>query len=229
MTENFVPPIVPDPVGADDHPPASPVIPTAPVLSNVEGVEGSHNKKSPVLLFIALVLLSIVSVLAIYLFLQVRTLTLEKTAPSPTPSPIVSSDPTVDWQAYTNQKLGFSFKYPSVYKMEEKGNKDYINIITNKNEPQKDQIGIDAQSITNNITYEKILSTEKAKLTDTQEIIVDKWLKILGDGTGYSEGEKFSIAIIKYRDNAIKISTISQDSSVLNNFDRILSTFKFTN
>lgn len=50
-------------------------------------------KKSPILLFIALALLSIVSVLAIYLFLQVRTLTLEQTSPSPTPTPVASIKP----------------------------------------------------------------------------------------------------------------------------------------
>jgi hypothetical protein len=79
----------------------------------VSSLEAPHRKKSPILLFIALVLLSLVSVLAIYLFLQVRTLTLENTASSPTPIPVASADPTLDWETFTHPVQKYSLRFPT--------------------------------------------------------------------------------------------------------------------
>ncbi len=73
-------------------------------------------KKFPLILYISLILLSIVSVISIYLFLQVRQLTLEKLTPSPTPTPLASADPTTDWQTITNSGLLYTIKLPKNWK-----------------------------------------------------------------------------------------------------------------
>ena len=85
--------------------------PTAPNLAS-ESVQNliPPKKKFPFLLYISLILLSVLSVISIYLFLQVRQLTLEKLAPSPTPIPSPSADPTAGWQTYTYKDI--TFKYP---------------------------------------------------------------------------------------------------------------------
>jgi len=52
-----------------------------------------------------------------------QTANYQQTLPSPTvtkelsnsPTPTVTTDPTVDWEVFTDSKLGFSFKYPSRY------------------------------------------------------------------------------------------------------------------
>ncbi len=88
--------------------------PTVPNLAS-ESVQNliPPKKKFPFLLYISLILLSVVSVISIYLFLQVRQLTLEKLTPSPTPTPSPSADPTEGWETYTNTRYNYSFRYPS--------------------------------------------------------------------------------------------------------------------
>lgn len=111
MIENIIPntPVV---EGGDSAVPQEAVHIDVPVSR----LDIPSHKKSPILLFIALALLSVVSVFAIYLFLQVRTLTLDATAtPTPNPTPIASVDPTEDWQTYTNVKYKYQIKYPSDY------------------------------------------------------------------------------------------------------------------
>ncbi len=92
--------------------------PTAPNLAS-ESVQNliPQKKKFPLLLYISLILLSVVSVISIYLFLQVRQLTLEKLAPSPTPIPSPSADPTAGWQTYTNDLFSFNLKYPAGFSL----------------------------------------------------------------------------------------------------------------
>ncbi len=70
-------------------------------------------KKFPTLIFLLTILLVGAVVFGAYFYLQVRTMTLDKIAPSPTPAPIASSDPTADWHIYTNNESGYSIKYPN--------------------------------------------------------------------------------------------------------------------
>jgi hypothetical protein len=60
------------------------------------------------------------------------------------------------------------------------------------------------------------------------EEVVGNWAKIVGDGTGYSEGERFTIFLYKYHNNAIKIASMTQDPEILNILDQILTTFEFS-
>lgn len=73
--------------------------------------------KFPIFLAILATILSVVSVFCIYLFIQVRELSLDKVASSPSPTPVVVADPTADWETYTNNEYGFTIKYPLAAKI----------------------------------------------------------------------------------------------------------------
>lgn len=196
-----------------------------------KGVEGQA-PKDPHGITIAAMAIFVLLALAAVAFLYYQNQQLKSMLASyqtqATPTPSATTDPTVNWKTYDNQVLGLSFKYPEGYTLEEKGQKDYINLITNPNDPFKDQIGIDGQSITSKMAYGSVVSIQKESLKNIQESTSSGWLRITGDGIRESEGEKFTIAIYKLGNNAIKMSTISIDPNVLQNFGQILSTFKFT-
>ncbi len=97
MSENITSPeseIIP--VTTDNNPPTSRILPIIPIL---------------------LILLTLLATLAIYLFLQVRQLTLEKLTPSPTPNSSTSANPTQGLQTFSDPKLGFTFNYPSDWEL----------------------------------------------------------------------------------------------------------------
>lgn len=102
MSENILSPVPPSPA-PEPAPTVVPIVTAVP-------------KKSPVFLFIALVSLSLVSVLATYLFLQVRTMTLENIGPSPSPTApavvLASAGPSDSWKIYTNRDQNYSFNFP---------------------------------------------------------------------------------------------------------------------
>lgn len=105
MSENIVPPITSIPVSGDFSIPQGSdpqvVLPVSPAP-----------QKFPFLVAFLLILLSVFAAIVIYLFFQVRSMTLDRNTPSPTSTPIASIDPTTDWQAYDLKELGISFKYP---------------------------------------------------------------------------------------------------------------------
>ncbi len=72
-------------------------------------------KKFPVLLFFLLILLAVATAFSVYFFYQVRTMTLDKIAPSPMPSPVTSPDPLATWQTYSNTRYNYEIKYPAQF------------------------------------------------------------------------------------------------------------------
>jgi hypothetical protein len=70
------------------------------------------HKKFPLFSVILLLILSVVSVICVYLFLQVHELSMSQPVPSPSPSPLVTINPTSTWQIYESKESGISFKYP---------------------------------------------------------------------------------------------------------------------
>lgn len=71
-------------------------------------------KKFPILITLLLILLAFVAAICVYLFIQIKELNTQLTAtPTPLPTPVASVDPTSNWQAYTNNDLKFSLKYPN--------------------------------------------------------------------------------------------------------------------
>jgi len=87
------------------------------------GIEPITQKKSPLIAIMA-ILLILTTGAAAYFYSQSRNTTfqpkidpplVDTTQSQPTTSAIAlaSADPTVDWQTYTNNKLGISFKIPT--------------------------------------------------------------------------------------------------------------------
>ena len=112
-----IPPISldPNPVGADPS-----VSPTpkqnlvAPAQTLSEQGESKDHKKLIILIAIILILIGIAGAAAYFMMNP-------KTAVAPTPSPtpeammeneLEQEDPNANWQTYTNNEYGFSFKYP---------------------------------------------------------------------------------------------------------------------
>lgn len=227
MPENIVSPTpelpTPEPISTD------PVVTMPPA-----------RKKSPILLFIALVLLSVVSVLAIYLFLQVRTLTLEQTAPSPTPTPAASIDPTADWNTYNGEE--FEFKYPKQWTEIEHSSNFTDNLTFQAPDQSNLNVYIDtdkkykslsdylaAMDKKSRTSYEgapaiKILASKNIESNNFQAVQrSEEWL---------AAGFTTTVTYVWHEGLVGKLYPTSPDSTqsslAHSNYDQILSTFKFT-
>lgn len=149
---------------------------------------------------------------------------------SPTVIPTVQSpqnNETADWRAYSSTVL--SFKYPQSLTLEER-QKDFIVLLSDSNNPQSVLVSIDARQMENYVNYEKAVLSTKAGLTNVQTEDISNGTKISGKvGPGYGEGQQISIALFKHGTAAVEAETTTTDTSQLQLFNQILSTFKFTN
>ena len=182
-------------------------------------------KKSPVLLFIALIVLAVVSALAIYLFLQVRNLTLETTAtPTPLPTPVASVDPTADWQKFSDPKLGFSFNYPSDWELTTEVTdvvelmKDHARIVITY---RFDALGGSSINLEGSSYELDGLKLYKYKLERDNQV---EW--------GISDSLVENSDIFRYREKpysiVLRYPSRENGEPYIAEFDQILSTFKFT-
>lgn len=120
MNDPMVPQVpVPPPAAPETQAPTpQEVVPSAPIP-----LAGSpppkQGGKSPLLLLGILVLVTVgIGGLLLWKFLSPPK-TLPVATPTPTPTEVPTAtptpDPTADWQVYTNQKHGFSLKYPPAF------------------------------------------------------------------------------------------------------------------
>ncbi len=155
----------------------------------------------------------------------------------------IPSDETKEWIIYANNNLGISFKYPPEYKAPEE-NSNYISLISPLNpEPQKGyelqngelKVEIYVSDASPNETLSDLVKKKKEqsnslgadiKIIKEEEIIVNgiKAVKQTWEGMGTGQTILFvnnnkEYGIIKYP------AVTTRD----NEFDQILSTFKFTN
>ncbi|MCL5970263.1 MAG: hypothetical protein M1450_02040 [Patescibacteria group bacterium] len=188
-----------------------------------------------------------------------------ETTQTPSPTPTQKIDETSSWKTYTNEKYGFSFKYPSGFNFEKQDNK--LNIITvyfkhkNYNANQKNTFGKpDRESRQFFVELEKSnLSVEEyvVKTFDLKEfkIGVFKNFELGREPYTYPQtthnslvdeikelninGKKFIVVHIPGAANGdyyyfVKENGITASSSngyftsYIENFNQILSTFKFT-
>ncbi|MBX4210564.1 hypothetical protein KW783_01175 [Candidatus Parcubacteria bacterium] len=149
---------------------------------------------------------------------------------------------TVNLKTYTNQKLGFEFKYPTVWKLKEKidnSNKEQIlNVYASNTEfrdgqyywaldpaqalfmltivPMDDVKGIynSRKNFEKNFNLGGIVATKRKtyELTDG------------GPGSGVQTG----VEISAYKNNYLYIISLGPPAGFTETFDKILSTFKFT-
>ncbi len=187
-------------------------------------------KKFPFFLYISLILLSIVSVISIYLFLQVRQLTLEKLTPSPTPTPLASADPTKMWPGYSNQL--FSFRHPQEVSITINtplnSDPEFNLVLTEKNDKILANLLIHAKN------YQYRVDNAKA-----HELSLSEWVSwnLYGNCQPHKVGEiegqlchenpygsdKY-IFITKSNGRFVQLIGENSSSQIL---DQILSTFKF--
>ncbi len=108
MSENILP-IDPPPAMPD---PALLVANPAPEL--VQNIEApvTPRKKFPLFSVILLLILTVISVICVYLFLQVRELSVSQPVPSIPPVPLASVDPSLNLQTYTTDLFSFEYKSP---------------------------------------------------------------------------------------------------------------------
>lgn len=142
---------------------------------------------------------------------------------SVTPSATIS--PTADWKTQSSDI--FSFKYPSNLFLEER-QKNYFVLLTDFENPSSVFVSIDARLAGSYINYDKAIESTKEGLTEIQTQNIENGIKISGLlGPGYGQGQQITIALFKYMESAIGAETTATESSKLQIFDQILSTFKF--
>ncbi|MFZ2199980.1 MAG: hypothetical protein WAV40_04285 [Microgenomates group bacterium] len=177
----------------------------------------------------------------IFFFVKAESLSkqLSSIKPSPTPSPIASSDPTSDWHTYTNNEYGFTIKYPLEAKIRTEqlpsNDRMFIFAIDSPNavfdrmfKSGDYSFGISIQTQKNFPEISDYLNFQKEHNT-YKEVIPT----IINNVSGYKFGtDGYSTANFHYQgfitkndDLYITINYFTDQD--LKMFDQILSTFKF--
>jgi len=167
--------------------------------------------------------------------------------PSSTPKKVssisISVDETAGWQTYINMMLGFSFRYPTEYKAPIENN-NYISLISPLNpEPKKGyelqngelKVEIYVSDASPDETLMELVKKKKAqsdslgsntKILKEEEILVDGINAVKQTWEGMGTGQ----TILFIKDNKefgmIKFPAVTTRD---NEFNQILSTFKFLN
>ena len=230
-------------------PPAPPVPPVTPPEPPIISPQPPQKKSFTwLIILVILFLLASTGVLA-YQYYQLKTQTINSTpssspvavnpslAPFPTPTP--SQDPTADWKTYTNSVDNFSFKYSSTWIIDtqgEKGDERQENIQV-KLTKDKAIIGITANLVgigggPRNVPFEEINlwgKTYYKQFSDIDFTTNTKRIDISDDPRG--------LGVFKIGTQTYMISLTypadqegdKPDELLSEEFDQILSTFKFTN
>lgn len=181
--------------------------------------------------------------------------------PSSTPEvsvlPLPSVDPTANWQTYTNNNLGFSFRYPQEWFIEESGNNEFQQIRLQNYDPvTAPGRGYDSTQDANKTGMVFLLSKIQAlninsliqQLPQGQEcmfigdvlglrIYQNRQQKIInnfpalmqesGCSEDFQKTKTEEIFFLDQKGKVVNIGLILNTQLIKNNLDLILSTFKF--
>ena len=149
---------------------------------------------------------------------------------SPTTQPSTISDPTANWQIYTNNKLGYLLKYPLNWKL--------VECPKDCDDKSSDDIGITSPEISCASGYQKffsiIINKHKFELPKeySREVINNVTITrhlgpaLEGEYVLFKEGTKE--IVLNFNPFSIEQPLCDQDKFYLI-FNQILSSFKFTN
>lgn len=212
--------------------------------------ENTQSKSGDNFLTILLSILLLIAVsIAGFFAYQVRSLTnellefrnqnLEKQTPTPEPEstfPMYTEPSSIpsDWKTFKNEEYGFSFKYPSIYKLYE--SKGYLNIIspllpatkgyTLRDGELKMEIYINPVSM--NDSLEKYAT--EIKDTSQRGVMTEEKIEISGVDVvhfGFEDVYSGDIYIFLNNNFRVQIAKYPKVTSRQGEFDQILSTFKF--
>jgi len=215
-------------------PPVSPP-PHSPIssLKPVDSPSDSEKKKPKKFIFATLLIFAIAlgATGGVFGYQYVQKQKLFQTQPSPTPvvqQPSPSPDPTASWETYTNTAFGFLFKYPSEFVLEERDEGFYVIALEKDKSIPQAGIFIDARLNEIYSTFDGAVQKSKENLTDINVEELTNGVKISGTvGPGFGEGLSIVKAVLRYKDGALIVETFNKDPYI-DDFNQILSTFKFT-
>jgi hypothetical protein len=212
---------------------------TTPQPLNNSNNQPSNNSNGITVLSMAIFILLSLGVI-VFLYYQNQQLknmlvNYQTPAASPTPTPVATTDPTVNWKTYTNSIQNFTFKYDSSWTLDKKGDNEKLNaqikltrdkttIQIYANMDGIGGLGRDYQGtkmVVSGITlYEYKVANTSNK---TQTIgLTDTLNKSLG--FFQQNGKTYSITLT-YPDS---LDQTDEGSNLQKEFNQILSTFKFT-
>ncbi len=177
------------------------------------------------------VLLSLAAVVFLYYQnQQLKGMLASYQTPVASPTPVATTDPTANWETYTNNVL--SFKYPSDWSVAV-GNSNAItypkDTIVVKNSPSSFDI---------NLVVQQNNSDPKATLTNfVKNTFGDFQTQIISSDSNTAEGYisqsgpegtqlKITIKVIAGSQNSLIATTVLQEDKI-SIFNQLLSTFKF--
>jgi hypothetical protein len=154
---------------------------------------------------------------------------------TPSPTPVATADPTADWETYTNQLHGITYKYPTKWIIDDKEVNNQLNgLIVMKKEEAQITMYLEMDGIGGLGRNYEGKSFQFNELGIYKYYVDNTYNKT--KGIGLTDSLTQSLGVFSYNNKPYSITltypasyTDTQASELENEFDQILSTFKFTN
>jgi hypothetical protein len=209
--------------------------PTPPQPMSHPSITTQPNPSKFLTILLTLVVLISLSGL-VYFYLQTQSLKQQlvlQTKPTPTISdtPKIqtspTTDPTANWETYTNKDLHITFQYPDQFVVVEPA-PGFLKIKNDNDPVAQAGISIETRGSGPYTTYSEAQSYFQDSFNVTETKNVGMWQIFQGIGKeGMLKGVEFRSGIIEYRGGALEMEVLA-DTEYIQYFDQILSTFKFT-
>jgi hypothetical protein len=184
-----------------------------------------------------IIIVSLVSVVGYYFYKNLQP-KVAVNLPSKTNSPIATTppgsatpDPTSNWKTFVSSSYGFSFKHPDTFEVKENAPGYFVITPTLENAfsgSLEQGISIDARLTGPYSNIDTARQSITEPLIISENVKIYEWEVYQGVGKdGMLKGVEFRMAITPYKTGVIKVETIT-NAKFLEIFDKVLSTFKFT-